>query len=258
VAEDLALAFTLGQQVALDRRRHLTEAGLRASQDQLRALAIRLQDVREQERAAIAREIHDELGQELTALKLDIAWTRNRLRRSDPAESAGIDARLLDMSSLADRSIATVQRIASGLRPRVLDDLGLAAAVEWQAQQFQERTGIRCRLGAHIDDEQIPMPAATAAFRIFQEALTNVARHAEASRVKVQIGRVRGDLVLEVSDNGRGIRPEAVSSTTSIGLLGMRERAVALGGEVLVEGFPGRGSSVLLRLPLEPRQREES
>ena len=222
------------------------EEKARRSRAELRALAGRLLLVREEERTVISREIHDELGQALTGLKFDLAWLKGRVEdRPDVAEHVqSIVARI-------DGTIDAVRRIATDLRPSVLDHLGLVAAIEWQAQEFERRTGITAAVrvtstGAAIDDVR-----ATALFRMLQETLTNVARHAQASRVDIifTVGTV--DLALEVRDNGRGIAPAEVAGNRSLGLVGLRERAIACGGTLAIEGTPGQGTKVSIRLPLQ-------
>jgi signal transduction histidine kinase len=215
----------------------------RRAEEQLRALAARQLSVREEERADIAREIHDELGQVLTGLKMDVAWLDARLA------DAALRAKAGEMSAHIEATIRTVRRIATGLRPEVLDDMGLVAGIEWQAREFQKRTGIRCRVqlppeGARYGDE-----LAITTFRIFQEILTNVARHAQATRLEVELRAEGGRLVLAVADNGVGIAAAQANGRRSLGLLGMQERALRLGGELSIEGAPGKGTRVRLDLP---------
>jgi PAS domain S-box-containing protein len=236
--------------IAIEESR--AEESLRRSAEQLRDLAARLQQAREEERAQIAREIHDELGQTLTALKMDVAWVR---QQAGSGISAELRERLRAMSDLADGTIQAVRRIATELRPSLLDDLGLAAAVEWQAREFEKRTGIACTLHSTLKDRGIRREVATAAFRILQEALTNVARHSGAGHVAVRLGRYKDGIVLEVSDDGRGLPVEASQSGSSLGLVGMHERAFALGGEVRVDGAPGQGTTVWARIPLRAHGR---
>lgn len=237
--------------------RKRAEQGLMESQDQLRQLAAKLERVREEERTRIAREIHDELGQALAALKLDLS----SLKRVAPpgaaptkgrrARRTALDERVEAMAGLVDRTVQIVRRISAELRPAVLDSLGLAAAMEWQAQEFERRTDIRCVFRSTLDDEAIPREVATATFRILQETLANVARHAEAGWVAVNLGfDEKGLLALDVTDDGKGITEEALSSTKSAGLAGMRERALLLGGGVQIEGRPGQGTTVRLHLPI--------
>jgi signal transduction histidine kinase len=218
---------------------------LRASEENLRALAARLQSVREEERARIAREIHDQLGQSLTGLKMDLTWLNARL----PGEKK-VAEKVKSMFKLIDDTIQSVRKIASLLRPEVLDQLGLAAAVGWQARDFQMRTGIRCKVSLPPEAIAAEAELSTAAFRIFQELLTNVARHAGATRVDVAMRAEAGRLVLEVHDNGKGISEADLSGSKSLGLLGMRERAMAFGGSVEFAGSGGKGTRVTVVLPL--------
>ena len=226
-------------------RRKRAEEELQRSFKQLRELAARLQSVREEERARVAREIHDELGQALTAIKIDLASLMRALRTDQEEESEKAESIL----KLVDQTILCVRRIATELRPGILDDLGLVAAVEWAAEEFEARTGTKCRLDLPQDDIVIDQERTTAIFRIFQETLTNVTRHAEATEVDVRLGREDGHIVLEVRDNGRGIGQEQLSTGRSLGILGMRERALLLGGELIISGTPGKGTIVRLRIP---------
>jgi PAS domain S-box-containing protein len=226
------------------------EQELRASAEQLRNLAASLLSVREEERARIAREIHDELGQSLTSVKMDLAWVAGRL----PRRNGQMLEKIRSTMQLADGIIQSVRRISTELRPGILD-LGLAAAVEWQAQEFQARTGIQCKPRLLAQQELAP-DVSTALFRIFQEALTNVARHARATRVEVVQQKRRDRLVLRIRDNGRGFDPADPSLSKSLGLVGMRERAAILGGRVNVSSAPGKGTSVTVWIPL--RLPEES
>jgi PAS domain S-box-containing protein len=220
------------------------EQELRTSSEQSRNLAARLLLVREEERTRIAREIHDELGQSLTAVKIDVAWLASRLPRGDVAMLERVRTTL----ALADSIIQSVRRISTELRPGILD-LGLAAAVEWQTQEFQTRTGIQCNLRL-LTEEAFAPDISTAMFRILQETLTNVARHAKATRVEVIKQKQRDRLVLRIRDNGMGFDPEDPSISKSLGLLGMRERAAMLGGSVDIASRPGKGTSVTAWVPL--------
>jgi PAS domain S-box-containing protein len=225
--------------------RKQAEDDLRRSFDQLRALAARLQSVREEERARVAREIHDELGQALTGIKLEAA----SLIRELPGDGKQQPNRAESIVKLAEETIQAVRRISTELRPGILDDLGLVAAVEWEAGQFEARTGTKCRLDLPKDDIVIDRECATAIFRIFQETLTNVARHAGASQVDVRLARESGNLCLDVRDNGKGISEEQLSAGRSLGILGMRERALLLGGELAISGASGKGTTVRVRIP---------
>lgn len=225
------------------------EAEIRASRARLRQLTAHLESVREEERTAIAREIHDELGQWLTVFRMDVAWLRKNAGASRATRAAKLEA----MDEVAESAIGVVRRIAADLRPAVLD-LGLTAAVEWQTHEFERHAGIPCDLRTIGAAEAIPGGAlAAAVFRILQEALTNVARHAQASAVQVTLERQDGTLRLEVSDNGRGM--SRAGNGKSLGLLGMRERARALGGAVEIDGASGRGTIVTLRVPLDGGER---
>lgn len=220
--------------------------------EQLRALAIRLEAVREEERTHIAREIHDILAQELTSLKIDLLWAAKRAAQPlDDATQLTLAQRLQRALTQIDSSITTVQRIATELRPAVLDSLGLSAAIEWQAEDFSQRTGIVCTASTPGLDMPDPGKArATALFRILQESLTNVARHSGASRVTVGLEFAAGALVLTVQDNGRGITPAQIADPLSIGLIGMRERVQAHGGSIRLDpNFPS-GTVVTVNLPL--------
>ncbi len=218
---------------------------LQRSFEQLRALAARLESVREEERKRVAREIHDGLGQALTAIKLDLASLTGDLSEDQGARAQ----KAASIMKLADETIQLVRRISTELRPGILDDLGLLAAVEWAAEEFETRTGTECRLKLPPDDIDIDPERATAVFRILQETLTNVARHAGASQVDVRLAEQNGDLCLEVHDNGKGIGEAQLASGGSLGILGMRERAVLLKGELTIRGDPGKGTTVSVRIP---------
>lgn len=226
-------------------KRQRTEEALRSSHEKMRKLSAHLETVREEERKKIAREVHDELGRLLTALKFDLSWLAKRV----PAEPGDLAAKVGAMDRLIDDSITTVQRISAELRPRLLDDLGLVAAIEWQAQEFTTRTGMPCAVVAAGDGIEIGQQGATVLFRIFQECLTNIIRHAGASRVDVSLDRTGGGIVLEVADNGRGITEAEISSPHAYGLMGMQERASLHGGEALITGEAGKGTRVRVSIP---------
>ncbi len=228
-------------------KRGREEIYLERSSDPLRALSAHLQNAREEERTRIAREIHDELGQSLTALKMDLSWLAKRL----PADQQSLLERTRTISDLVDRMIQSIWRITAELRPAILDELGLRAAIEWQAQEFQNRTAIRCRFlpGKEITD--LDQDRSIAVFRIFQEALTNVARHAAATRVRIALALRNSALALKIQDNGRGIAQRDVLSSRSLGLMGMRERAHLFGGTLNIWGSPDKGTSVVLNIPIE-------
>ena len=226
--------------------RRLAEEQLRESKENLRALAARLESVREEERKRIAREIHDELGQALTGLKMDLTWLTSRL----PKDKKPLISKTKSIFRLIDDTIHSVRRISSGLRPEVLDEVGLTAAIGWQARDFQKRTGIRCKVTVPADSAGLDHERSTAAFRIFQELLTNVARHARATRVDIVVRLDGNKLVLEVQDNGKGISEAELDGSKSLGLLGMRERASLFGGHVAITGTRGQGTRATVSIPL--------
>jgi PAS domain S-box-containing protein len=242
--EELVARATRIAGIAIERRE---------LEDQLRALSHHVESVREDERTGIAREIHDELGQGLTALKMDIAWLGRRAADNEPMGGQAIREHLRGMSQLADDIIQQVRRISAELRPGVLDDLGLGAAIEWQAQEFTRRTGTACAVHSNLGDVHLERPLSTGLFRIFQEALTNVARHARATNVEVRLVRDAEWIELSVRDDGVGIAPEALASRRSLGLLGIRERARNLGGTASVGPAGERGALLSVRVPCKER-----
>ena len=230
--------------------RKRAEEALRASREQMRALAGRLQAVREEERTQIAREIHDELGGALTGLKIDFSLlTRTALKIENETVRTSLLAGMNSMIKSIDATIQTVRRISMELRPGILDDLGLIAALEWQLKDFEKRTGIRCEFFPPVEDISLDADLSTALFRIFQEALTNVARHSGATEVRVRLRADADSSTLEVEDNGKGIEKEKTLSSKSLGLLGMRERAQMFGGRITVTGTPGIGTKVTVEIP---------
>jgi PAS domain S-box-containing protein len=236
-------SITIGQDIT-ERKR--ADERLKSSNEKLRALAAHLQSVREEESISIAREIHDELGGALTGLKMDLSWLARRLPETlDEA----VRQHLKSMSDYIDETIQKVRNISTGLRPSVLDDLGLAAAIEWQTREFQNRTEIKCEMISLQEEVALSPEKSTAVFRIFQEILTNIARHARATLVQISMKQDDGDLLLKVSDNGLGIAESDITDTTSLGILGMRERTVVFGGEVEINGEAGRGTTVMVRIP---------
>jgi len=234
--------------------RQRAEEDLRESRDQLRALAARLQSVREEERTYIAREIHDELGQACTAIKMDLALIGRKLTK----RQTKLLAKVASSTQLVDSAIVTLRKIASELRPRTLDDLGLPAALEAQAQEFESRTGIQCSVTLPPEPLMLDKDRSTAIFRIFQESLTNVARHAHATRVEARLRRENNRIIFQVSDNGAGFDPEVAKASKSLGLVGMQERALLLNGEFKTEGVPGSGTTMTLTIPLAPSIAPES
>jgi signal transduction histidine kinase len=223
------------------------EEQLKTSRERLRDLSRHLESVREEERTSSAREIHDELGQLLTALKIDMSWMAKRL----PKAETSLAEKTRTMYELVDGAIQTVKRISSELRPGLLDDLGLAAAIEWQAQELRKRTDIDFEFRASPKEITLDRDRSTAIFRICQEALTNVVRHANATRVRLSLQQKRGGILLRISDNGKGIAEKQLSDPKAFGLIGMRERARFWGGEVKISGTPGKGTVVAVSIPLK-------
>ena len=229
--------------------RKLIETELRRSREQLRQLSSHLQAAREEERARMSREIHDELGGSLTGLKMDVTRLAKQAEMLTPDQ---LRERAVTMASLIDSTVQMVRRIASDLRPGILDDFGLAAAIEWQLQEFCERAGLDFEYESNLEELDLDLDpvSTTALFRLFQEALTNVARHAQATRVTARLQAGEDELILELRDNGRGIRTGELVNSKSLGLLGMRERVQQLDGELTINGAPGQGTTVLIRVPL--------
>ncbi len=222
--------------------RKITQRRQENQSAQLRNLATRLQNIREEERALIAREIHDDLGQNLTVLKIQLALLCGQNKK--------MQERSKPVLALIDQIVERVQKISSKLRPGMLDELGLIPAIEWQSQEFQQHTGIQCDCRLPADDIFLDRDKATAIFRIFQEALTNVARHAQATRVSINFTHEDGILILEVTDNGIGISNAQISNFQSLGLLGMKERATIFGGDLEIRGVPDKGTNLKLIIPL--------
>lgn len=227
-------------------KRSRVESEMLESERTLKALSERLLVVQEEERTRIAREIHDDLGQTLTALKMDVIGLMERTSDASPA-GAAIRERVL---TTLDATVNSVQRISSELRPSILDDLGLAAAIESEARSFEERTGIECEVSLPEEAGRLSSGVATALYRITQEALTNVARHSNAARVELRIRFRDADVLVEVRDDGRGITSQEVGSARSLGLIGIRERAELVGGTARFEGIAGRGTIVSIRIPM--------
>jgi PAS domain S-box-containing protein len=215
------------------------------AREELSAFASEAHAILESEKTRIARELHDELAQSLTALKMDTIWVRDHLAADTPAASIKLD----DMLGMLDTTVAATRRIAADLRPLMLDDLGLVPAIEWLAQNFGQRTGVACTLKVE-EEVELHEPYATAVFRIIQESLANVAKHAGASKVEVSIERIPGAVVLQVRDNGRGFVPDAPRKPYSLGLMGLRERTQLLKGTIHVDSRPGQGTCIHVSIPV--------
>ena len=244
-------AVTMFKDITLRRR---AEDEVRNSREELRTLTAHIQSVREVERTRIAREIHDELGQALTCIKMDLSEIREEY---GPALSKKdmLLSKTQSLLELVDSTIDVVRRIAADLRPSILDDLGLVAAVEWFLQDFRKRTGIRCELKTPAK-MIIHRDIATAAFRILQESLTNVARHARADEVKITLGKRKEELLLKIKDNGKGIVKSEISNQRSFGIMGMRERVLLFEGRISIVGRAGKGSAVTVFIPMKQTGRK--
>lgn len=243
------LAVVFNEMVAALQARIESEeqamASLARSREQLRKLGAYQQEVREQERLRIAREIHDQLGQSLTILKMDLSWLRKHF--SDETTSAS--EKIGTMAEVVDEALKCLHAVTAELRPVMLDDFGLAPAIDWQVEEFRKRSGIDCHIEAPGFEPELPKDQAMALFRIFQETLTNILRHAKADQVVVSLKESDGAIVLQVRDNGRGITEAEINDPKSFGLLGMRERLYPWNGNVVFEGRPGEGTQVTVRLP---------
>jgi PAS domain S-box-containing protein len=240
---DLDFYFSVGTDIT--QRRNF-EIELKTYQEQLQELNIHTEQVREGERTRIARELHDELGQLLTVLKMDLAYVERNL----PHKSGNLIPKISDMHDRVDSTLETLKRIMTDLRPSLLDNLGLVAAIEWQSEDFQKHTGIKCNVSVQPDDLYVDPGTATTVFRIFQETLTNVARHAHASKVTVTLEKKEGELRLVVKDNGRGVAPDKIFDSKSYGLMGIRERVKHRGGEVKITSTLRKGTTVSVTIPL--------
>lgn len=230
-----------------DRRR--AEAELRRSYERLQELSARVAKIQEEERTAIARELHDELGQILTGLGFDLTRLAKHQETLDPGKRR---EKLEELARIVDATVSQVRRISAELRPALLDELGLRVAIESQAEAFSVRTGLRCVVRSNVNDKALPVGITAPIYRIFQECLTNIARHARAHRITVNLRQSNGSLVLEMRDDGRGISDAELEDPRSLGLRGMMERSRLIGGEVEIHGVPGQGTTVKVVVPLTP------
>jgi len=231
-----------------EQKRALDE--VRDSREQLRNLNGHLQAAREEERTAIAREIHDELGQVLATLQLDISWLAGEMHEDQRLLVEKAEA----MSGLIVNTVKMVQRISSELRPVMLDELGLADAMEWQAKEFQQRSGISCDFAVELASKSIDRGISTALYRIFQETLTNVLRHSGATRIEGSLTEKKERITFMVRDNGRGITREQINDPFSIGLIGMHERTRILGGKARIRGIDQKGTAIVVQIPITRRK----
>ena len=227
--------------------RKQAEEKLKRSSKLLRELATHLQSIREEERTMISQEIHDELGQVLTALKIQVSLLANKLNKNQ----GPLKQKINSLADMIDSSVESVQKISAKLRPGILDELGLIAAIEWQAEEFEKLTDIKCSLVLPKDEIKLESNKTTAIFRIFQEALTNIARHSEATKVAVSLFNHQSNIYLEIQDNGRGITQEQIKDFKSLGIHGMIERAMVFGGQVYIEGFADNGTIVKVEIPFD-------
>jgi len=232
--------------------RKQAEEKLRKSSKLLRELATHIQTVREEERTMIAREIHDELGQVLTVMKIQLSLLGNKLKPEQITLKEKVDL----LTKLIDQSVESVQKISAKLRPTILDELGLIAAIEWQTEEFEKLTNIKCSLILPKDDLELNSDKSTAVFRIFQEALTNIARHSGADKVTISLLTDQKYLNLEVTDNGKGISAEQIKDFKSLGIHGMEERALIFGGQVTFDSISGKGTKVKVEIPMDQEKDE--
>lgn len=224
----------------------LIEAQLKKSYEDIRLLNTHLQTIREEERAGIAREIHDELGQQLTALKMDVSWINKRIHTENPE----VTERISDMLLLIDQTVKVVRRIASDLRPGILDDLGLIAALEWQLGEFEKRMGINTVFHSKINHLDLEKKTTIGLYRIYQETLTNIARHSGASYIEVFVEQMDNLFCLTITDNGKGFDMEQIKYKNTLGLLGMSERVRMMNGELAIQSSPGKGTVVIIKVPI--------
>ncbi|MDZ4796094.1 MAG: PAS domain S-box protein [Bacteroidota bacterium] len=226
-----------------DRKK--AEKELDESYNAIRKLTGHLQDVREEERTHIAREIHDELGQQLTVLKMDVSWLNKRIASTDDA----IKQKMKSLLTMLDETVQSVRRISSELRPSLLDDLGLTAAIEWQLAEFEKRSGIRTHFNSDVEDVGLNESVKTALFRVFQESLTNVARHSDARNVTVSFISVRNHFVLSIADDGKGFDKQKIADKRTLGILGMKERTAMINGTYEIKSSTGKGTAVIVKVP---------
>lgn len=242
--EDELCLIGIGMDISTRKQ---AEKELRQLNSELRRLSAHLQNVREEEQTRIAREIHDELGQQITGLKMDLNWLKKKLTSN--TEPMAMQEKISLMNELLDKTILTIRKIASELRPSILDDLGLYAALEWQSQEFEKRFNIPVQFSTEVKQLEIAPPVASGLFRIYQESLTNIARHAEAKNIVASLQLKDKNLVLTVADDGKGFVVNDDKKT--LGLLGMKERALTMGGKIAIKSEPGKGTIVTITVSSE-------
>jgi PAS domain S-box-containing protein len=225
--------------------RKRAEEKLKRTSKLLRELATHLQSIREEERSMIAHEIHDELGQVLTALKIQLLLFARKLNKDQKV----LKEKIFSLSDMVDSSVESVQKISSKLHPAILDELGLTAAIEWQTEEFEKLTGIKCTLVLPDEEIKLDKNKSTAVFRILQEALTNIARHSGAASASISLLKYNLDICLEIKDTGKGITQEQIKDYKSLGIHGIEERVLVFGGSVYIEGIPGKGTTVKIEIP---------
>ena len=259
IATSVSTMIYKGQVSSVSYFRDITEQKrvneqLGRSYEQLRQLSAHLQSVREEEGKRIAREVHDNVGQILTALKMDLSWLSRRLPEDQPA----LLEKAKSISKLTDTAIQAVRKVSAALRPRLLDELGLAAAIEWQLEELHELASIKTEFTSNMKDLMLDQDRAIAIFRICQESLWNVARHAGATKVRVILSNTGTEIVLKVRDDGIGITQEKITDPKSFGLTGMRERAAFWGGKVKISGTTGKGTVVTVTIPVDEKEKSSA
>jgi PAS domain S-box-containing protein len=247
--EDTECLICVGLDISAGKE---SEKQLQLLNGELHRISAHLENIREKEQARIAREIHDQLGQQLTGLKMDMAWLQRRIDNNEKPEI--LSEKLRQMSGMLDETVATVRKVASDLRPSILDDFGLIEALDWQSKEFEKRSGIPVSFRSPEEKTELTPAMSIGLFRIYQEVLTNVARHAEANNIETSLEFLPGQLYLTIADDGKGFDPAI--PTRSLGLLGMKERAYMIGGTIKIESEPGKGTTVLINVPLNQRNRE--
>ena len=231
--------------------RRIAENELLKSQAQLRALTTKLEKIREEERINLSRELHDNLGQSLTGLKMDVAWLARKISKKGTDQLESILEKTRSMTGLIDSTINEVRRISSDLRPNLLDHLGLLPALDWLAGDFTKRTETDCKIISKVETFSISPSTETAVFRIIQEAFTNISRHSRATVVKISIDQTDDEYIISLKDNGKGITEDEIKNLNSLGIKGMHERAIQFGGNLSIKGISGKGTQITLNIPKE-------